>query len=254
MSTVVFIHGAWHLPAAYAPFTTALRRHGHEVHIPRLPSMNGARPPNADLETDSDLIRTYVESLVEAGRQVTVLMHSYGGQVGTNALARLGAKTRAAQGLTGGVVRLVYIAAFAVTEGTSMVDFVVENGHGALMDVAFDFADDRTCLDRDPKTRLVGPGMSDAETDAYIATFRRWNGNGFDQKLRACAWREIPHVAYVYTTLDMTVPWDYQKKFVQTMRDGGCEVRTWELETGHCPTFTKCEEVAEIVNEFVGGK
>ncbi|KAK6956857.1 hypothetical protein Daesc_002138 [Daldinia eschscholtzii] len=35
------------------------------VHVPRLPSTNGARPPNTDLSADSELVRTYVESLVD---------------------------------------------------------------------------------------------------------------------------------------------------------------------------------------------
>ncbi|KAL3444150.1 alpha/beta-hydrolase [Aspergillus insuetus] len=254
MSTIVLIPGAWHTPAHYSEFTTALRALGHEVHVPRLPSLNGARPPNADLETDSDLIRTYVESLASAGRLITVLMHSYGGQVGTNALEGLGAKTRVAQGLPGGVVGLVYIAAAALTEGRSMRDFVVEHGHGHLLDLAFNFAEDRTCVSADPKMLVVGAGRSDADTDAYIATLQRWNGNGFDGKLSACAWRDIRNVGYVHATLDMTMPLDYQKDYVQILRDGGCTVRTWELETGHCPTFTMFEEVARIVSEFVGGK
>ena len=48
--------------------------------------MNEARPPNADLATDTAMVRGDVESLVDAGRTVIAIMHSYGGQVGTNAL------------------------------------------------------------------------------------------------------------------------------------------------------------------------
>ncbi|PLB44951.1 alpha/beta-hydrolase [Aspergillus steynii IBT 23096] len=258
--TIVLVHGAWHQPSSYSSFTTALRRLGHEVHVPRLLSMNGTRPPNAGLEEDSDLIRTYVESLVSAGREVLVLLHSYGGQVGTNALSDgLGVTTRRAQGLPGGIVQLVYIAGFAVTEGTSMVDVVVSHGHGDLMDLAFDFAADRTVISRDPKNLVVGPSeRSDEETDAYIATLQRWNGNGFDAKLQHVAWRPedggIPQIGYICSTQDMTVPLDYQKGFIKTMQDAGCQVRTWELETGHCPMFTKCEEVVKIVHELAEGK
>ncbi|KAH8432804.1 alpha/beta hydrolase [Aspergillus melleus] len=259
-TTIVLVHGAWHQPSSYSSFITALRRLGHEVHAPRLLSMNGARPPNAGLKEDSDLIRTYVESLVSAGREVLVLLHSYGGQVGTNALSNgLGVTARRAQGLPGGIVQLVYIAGFALTEGVSMIDVVVSHGHGHLMDLAFDFAEDRTCISRDPRNLIVGPSQkSDVETDAYIATFQRWNGNGFDTKLQNVAWRPeeggIPQIGYIYSSQDMTVPLDYQKEFVKTMQDAGCKVRTWELETGHCPLFTKCGEVVEIVHNLAIGK
>ena len=147
--------------------------------------MNGAQPPNAGLEEDSNRIRTYVESLVFAGREVLVLLHSYGGQVGTDALSNgLGVTACRAQGLPGGIVLLVYIAGFPLTEGVSKVDVVVSHGHGHLMNPAFDFAEDRTCISRDPRNLIVGPSQkSDEETDAYIATFQRWNGNRFDTKL-----------------------------------------------------------------------
>ncbi|KAL3459320.1 alpha/beta-hydrolase [Aspergillus heterothallicus] len=254
MSTIVLIHGAWHTPASYTEFTTTLRNLGHEVHAPRLLSVNGARPPNAGLDEDSALIRTYVSSLVEAGRSVTVLMHSYGGQVGTNALEGLGFESRAAKGLKGGVTGLVYITAHSLSEGQSMLDFVEAHGHAELIALAFDFAEDRTCVSRDPKGLLVGPGRPDDETEAYVAGLQLWNGDGFYGKLSACAWRDVKNVGYVLAMQDMTIPLDYQKEFVQILNDGGCEVRTWEVETGHCPTFTKVEELAKIVHEFVGGK
>ncbi|OJZ89217.1 hypothetical protein ASPFODRAFT_129226 [Aspergillus luchuensis CBS 106.47] len=254
--TIVLVPGAWHQPSSYSLFTTALRRLGYEVHVPRLLTLNGSRPPNAGLEEDSDLVRNYVESLVSAGREVLVLLHSYGGQVGTNALSDgLGINSRRAEGLPGGIVQLVYISGFAVTEGTSMMDVVFANGHGEFMDVAFDFADDRTCLPRDSSILVVGPTQrSDEETAAYFSTLKRWNGKGFDGKLQHVAWRPeeggIPNIAYICAKHDMTVPYDYQKGFIKTMQDAGCQVRTWELESGHSSMFTQCDEVVKIVHEL----
>jgi hypothetical protein len=42
-------------------------------------AVSQARPPNADLYTDSDLVRADVSSLVRAGRTVVAIMCSYGG-------------------------------------------------------------------------------------------------------------------------------------------------------------------------------
>jgi pimeloyl-ACP methyl ester carboxylesterase len=102
-STLLFLHGAWHVHDSYAKLTVALRAAGFEVHIPRHLSMNQSRPPNAHLVSDSDLVRYCATSLVEAGRTITVLMHSSSGQVGTNALHGLDKKSRTAKGLTGGI-------------------------------------------------------------------------------------------------------------------------------------------------------
>lgn len=139
---------------AYTKLSSALRDAGFEVHLPRNLSMNQSRPPNADLYSDSDLIRTYITSLAEAGRDVAVLMHSYGGQVGTNALYSLSKKVRAAKGLPGGITHLIYMAAFASAPNKCMMDLVEEFGHMDRIPVAFDFAEDQSCTPNYPKEGL----------------------------------------------------------------------------------------------------
>lgn len=208
--TVVFIHGAWHIPQTYTKLISVLRSAGLETHIPRLLSTNESRPPNADLETDTGLIRGYVESLVEAGRRVVVIMHSYGGQVGTNALHGLGVDDCKKRGLPGGVSHLIYLCAFALPEGGSMVGKVKEFGHEHLLPLAFEFAEDDSCTCRDPKSLLIGSSSIDdaEEVDQYLATLVRWNGKSMYQPITKCAWREIP-VTYIYTSQDMTVPLEY---------------------------------------------
>ena len=247
--TLVLIHGGWHTPSTYSKLTSSLQSAGYEVHVPSLPSMNGARPPTADLATDTALVRRYVESLIDAGHTVIAIMHSYGGQVGTNALHGLSLQRRQQPS---GVARLIYMCAFALPEGVSMIDKVREFGHEHLIPLAFDFAEDDSCVDRDPKALLVGPGVEDAEAGDYVSSMGRWNGRCMYQEVVQCAWREIP-VTYIYTSQDMTVPLEYQKSMVNLMKAEGREVQTFELETGHCPNLTKTTEVVDIVNEVVAG-
>ncbi|KAJ2990995.1 hypothetical protein NUW58_g2690 [Xylaria curta] len=248
--TLVIVHGGWHVPKSYNKLVVALEAEGYEVHVPRLPSTNQVRPPNADLESDTSLVRGYVESLVRAGRNVVALMHSYGGQVGSNALYGLGAETRAAQGLEGGVCHLIYMTAYAVPEGTAMMDKVKEFGNMDLVPIAFDIAEDGSCLSRDPKAFLIGPGP-DEEFDEYLQTFVRWNGNCMYQASTHAAWREIP-VSFIYTTEDMTIPFTYQKNFVGGLEKAGRKVQTFELHTGHCPNFTATEGVVNAVKVITG--
>ncbi|KAL8668534.1 MAG: hypothetical protein Q9168_006838 [Polycauliona sp. 1 TL-2023] len=252
--TIVLVPGGWHIPETYSKFTNSLRSAGYEVHIPRLPSMNGARPPNTDLTTDTVLVHDYVESLVEAGRQVVAIMHSYGGQVGTNALYGLGMNWDAQhqESPRGGVTHLIYMAAYALPESGSLIAKVREFGHQHLMPLAFEYADDGTFVSRDPKTLLVGPGVEDAEADAYVASFVRWNAKCMDQEATQCAWREIP-TSYIYTNQDMTVPLEYQKSMVDRLKAEGRDVQTFELDTGHCPNLTKTRELVEIIEEIVSG-
>lgn len=212
--------------------------------------MNEARPPNAGLSDDTGLVRSYVESLVRAGRTVVAIGHSYGGHVASNALHGLGADARAAKGLKGGVSHLIYMAGYAVPEGVCMMDKVKEFGNMDLVPLAFDFADDGTCINRDPRTLLIGPGSSDAEIDSYIKTWARWHGNVMYQPGEHAAWREIP-VTYIKALADMTIPVHYQQHFIEEMEKAGRKVQVFELETGHCPNLTATDGVVDVVNKVV---
>ncbi|KAL4766872.1 alpha/beta-hydrolase [Aspergillus nidulans var. acristatus] len=253
-ATILLIHGGWHTPAHYAAFTSHLRSAGHEVHAPRLPTANGARPPNADLATDTALVRSYAESLIDAGRKLIVIMHSYGGQVGTNALVGLSEAARAKANLPGGVTRLIYVTAFALSPGQSMIGMVKEMGDEALIPIAFDFADDGTVLDRDPKNLLVGPGLSDSELEEFVDSLVVWNGSAMYQDIENCAWREDVGVSYVCTSNDMTVPLKYQQVMIERMMEAGKDVEAFQLETGHCPQITLPRELGDIVSGIVSAE
>lgn len=87
------------------------------------------------------MICAYIESLVDAGRSVIAIMHSYGGQVGTNTVCSLGLNSRMqrGEGLIGGITDLVYMCAFAPPECGSMVGRAKEFGREHFLLLAFDF-------------------------------------------------------------------------------------------------------------------
>jgi pimeloyl-ACP methyl ester carboxylesterase len=174
---IVIVYGGWHVPENFDDLKVILQAAGYEVHVPRLPSSNGSRPPNADLSDDTKLVRSLVKELLENGCNVVALMHSYGGQVGSNALHGLSSESRSAQGLKGGVSHLIYLSAFAVPEGTSMRDKAKDFASADSLPKHIDMAEDGSCMNLDAKTRLIGPGRDGTESEAYIKSLMRWNGN-----------------------------------------------------------------------------
>lgn len=116
---ILIIGGGWHKPHHYGKLQAALEAAGHEVHCPAHPSMNEARPPTASLAEDSSNIREFAEKLIGSGRRIVAIVHSYGGQIGTDALHGLGLEERKKRGESGGVVNIVYMCAFALPVGGS---------------------------------------------------------------------------------------------------------------------------------------
>ena len=115
--TFVLVPGAWHQPSIYSSVMNTLDAHGYPTVGLPLPSA-GAMPPNMTFDEDVNAIRDLVTKLVDTeGKEVILVVHSYTGMPGAEAPKGLGMKERQDKGLKGGVVRLVFIMAFAMPEG-----------------------------------------------------------------------------------------------------------------------------------------
>jgi pimeloyl-ACP methyl ester carboxylesterase len=112
----VLLHGAWHTPQCWDSLVKELAKAGYDSIAPALPS-SGSTPPVPDWSADIQIIRKTVSELVEKGRDVAVVMHSFSGMTGGTALEGLDRESRAASDLPGGVIRLIYVVAFLVPEG-----------------------------------------------------------------------------------------------------------------------------------------
>ncbi|MCJ1435965.1 hypothetical protein MMC27_005341, partial [Xylographa pallens] len=77
--------------------------HGYPTECPCLPSFN-AKPAPSNFAEDAAAIRSALDNLVvDEGKDVIVVMHSYGGAVGSQAVDEsLGKKARHDKGLAGG--------------------------------------------------------------------------------------------------------------------------------------------------------
>lgn len=94
-------------------------------------------------------------ALADQGKDVVVLMHSYGGVPGSAALEGLGKTARVEKGEKGGVARLVYVCSFALREGERMPDA------GNMEKLRqYDGLDEKVCLNSTP-TFLPPQGSSD---------------------------------------------------------------------------------------------
>lgn len=115
-TTFVLVPGAWHPVSALDPIAKPLSAAGYTVRGVDLPSC-GSEPPLSEFRPDVEAISKAIEEEADKGQDVVLFMHSYGGVVGTEACRGLGKKERIAAGKKGGLIRLIYCAAFLVGKG-----------------------------------------------------------------------------------------------------------------------------------------
>ena len=114
---IVFVPGLWEGPAVFDTVATELRSYGYDISFAPLASTGKASPGNPSMSDDIRGIRSVIEPLVLGKKDVILVMHSAGGFLGSSAIKGLGSAARNAQGETGGVQKLVFLAAGLANEG-----------------------------------------------------------------------------------------------------------------------------------------
>ena len=117
-STILLVHGAWHEPSCWDATRKELENHSYPSVAVSLPS-SGRIPPVASHHEDTAVIKKELERLVVLeGKEVVIVMHSYGGIVGSEAVAGF---EKAGRKEKGGVIHALFIAAFLVPRGSSLM-------------------------------------------------------------------------------------------------------------------------------------
>ncbi|RFN44926.1 hypothetical protein FIE12Z_10821 [Fusarium flagelliforme] len=124
--TIVFIPGAWHSPDSFQLARDALQARGWETEAVAFPTV-GAEPPTKGVPDDAAAVRKVLEGLAEQGKQIVLVVHSYGGVVGAQAVRGLGYKQRQKEGKKGGIITYLYLSAFVVPIGQSLLKMLGGN-------------------------------------------------------------------------------------------------------------------------------
>lgn len=110
-SSIVFVPGFWEGPEVFSSVASTLESLGYAVTIAKLVSTGTSSPGNPTFGDDVRGVRQAIEPLVDAEKEVVLVMHSAGGFIGSNAIKGLSVETRRKEGKNGGVRKLVFIAA-----------------------------------------------------------------------------------------------------------------------------------------------
>ena len=125
--TVVIVPGAWHSPQHYTELRDYLGGAGYTTVSQRNPSCNSTDPNAESAAKDAKFIRDQVLlPLLDSGKVVVLVMHSYGGLPGATAAKGLSQTERHAAGQPGGIVGLIFISAILAHDGQSLLSLLPE--------------------------------------------------------------------------------------------------------------------------------
>ncbi|ROV97140.1 hypothetical protein VMCG_07461 [Cytospora schulzeri] len=235
---ILLVQGSCQIPEAYGKLASALRSRGFFVAHPHLPSLSDHDSPDfakRDLTDDARAIEAEAKRLVvDEGKNVMVVMHSYGGLVGSDAIPEdLSLQSRHQRGLTGGVFRLFYFAAFVLDQGKSVLgtfggsprDDVKPNGRFTMKETASTIYNDLPPEEAEYWASKIIDQSYAVQTTLITRT----------------AYKYIPST-YVMAEDDHALPLQWQEMFAAAT---GAEVK--RIQSGHSPQLSRPEELADLI-------
>ncbi|KAF3396162.1 hypothetical protein F1880_007286 [Penicillium rolfsii] len=246
----VFVPGAWHTPDTFDSIRALLSKRGHESEAIALPSVGTPEPAKSGLHADIAHVNGVLRALADQGRQVIVVMHSYGGMVGAGAVEGLGYAQRSQAGLPGGVIMMVWLAAFVTPKGKSVIDMLGafplgldfeekdRSYHGDPLLIHIKDPDDGYCRSSQQEAVFYHDMTPEAQATA-ITKLKPHAKSSFLEPATFEPWHEIPSM-YLYCDKDAALPLFVQESFAQRL---GQPV-TFQVDASHSGFLSKPEETA----------
>ncbi|KAF2791431.1 alpha/beta-hydrolase [Melanomma pulvis-pyrius CBS 109.77] len=242
--TIVLIPGAWHQPVHYGLLMAAFKNYNYDVVTSKMPSVGSSTPKAQSVAVDSAFIKNnLLLPQINAGKDVLLVMHSYGGCPGADAAKGLSKIERKAAGKKGGIIGLVFMCAFVANEGDSLKSklpggvydpWVIWNTQTSQLTVS------------NPKDVFYND-VNDALAKAAISQILPQSEPALSSPSGPPAWPDAVYNqkrAYIQTLLDHTIPFAAQDAMVTY---SGVTWDTIQLNSSHSPFLSHTKEVADYI-------
>jgi pimeloyl-ACP methyl ester carboxylesterase len=222
---IVLVHGAWADAGSWDKVIPILQKAGHHVIAVELPEHSLA-----------DDVATTKRAINLIGGPVTLVGHSYGGMVITNAGSN-----------NPNVKNLVYIAAFAPKEGQAIGEFVNPSKFppGALKQDEGGFV---YWSNPNQFHDLFAQDLDPAQASTLFVVQKPINASIFAEKSGPPAWKQHP-TWYQVSDNDRSIPPDIERMFAKQMN-----ATTISLPASHVSYISHPNEVAEFILNATKGK
>ena len=223
-TNIVLVHGGWADGSGWSKQIPTLEKAGHKVIAVQLP-----------LHSLSDDVETVKRAIEHIGGPVTLVGHSYGGAVITNAAYN-----------NPNVTGLVYIAAFAPDEGQSLSTFV----NPANFPKELFMPDSGGFIYLNPKIfrENFAQDVDPAEANIMAITQKPFHQSNFVAASGPPAWKQLP-TWYQISESDHMIPPDVQHTFAEQMN-----ATTLSLNASHASYVSHPNEIADFILNATKGK
>jgi pimeloyl-ACP methyl ester carboxylesterase len=223
-ANIVLVHGTAVDGSFWNKVIPILQNAGHTVVAAQLP-----------LHSLADDVDTVKREIGLVGGPVTLVGHSYGGFVISNAAYN-----------NPNVTGLVYLSAFAPTEGQSLGDFV----DPAKLPKGFALPDSGGFVHINPDmfAQVLAQDIDPAEVKVLAAAQKPYNQSISTEKSGPPAWKELP-TWYGVTENDRIVPPDAQHLFANQIN-----ATVQSINSSHASPLSHPNEVAHLILEAAKGK
>jgi len=223
-TNIVLVHGGWADGSGWYKQIPILEQAGHKVIAVQLP-----------LHSLADDVETVKRAISHIGGPVTLVGHSYGGAVITNAAYN-----------NPNVTGLVYIAAFAPDEGQSLSTFV----NPANFPKELFMPDSGGFIYLNPKIfrENFAQDVDPAEANIMAITQKPFHQSNFVASSGPPAWKELP-TWYQISESDHMIPPEVQHSFAEQMN-----ATTLSLNASHASYVSHPTEIADFILNATKGK
>ncbi|KAF2262721.1 alpha/beta-hydrolase [Lojkania enalia] len=245
-STVIICPGAWSTVQFFQPVMQAFEARGYPT-VWAGPSGYPEHDPSIDppMNLDAKYLRERVlEPLIAEGRDVVLFMHSYGGIYGPASVQGLSKKERATKGLKGGVIALLYAAAFVARKGTSAIAAMGLDPNNFPDWIVHDKAGGWVTMSKSHAVAMLYHDLPIEDAEKFAVTLPRQPYSCFSLPVHWDPYDD-PHFkgtfAYIFTDADRILPYNLQQQYVDI---GGIQKTLVLQGSSHSPHL---EQPAELV-------
>ncbi|PVH95968.1 alpha/beta-hydrolase [Periconia macrospinosa] len=240
--TFLFTPGAWHSPPVFDLVRADLKSRGFPSAAVKLVSVNPTDPKTQGAAEDAAAVRGEIEKLVNDGKEVIVVCHSYGGVPTAMGVEGYNLKDRVAKGEKGGVKMVIYLTSFAIPAGASL-----SSGLGGEKPDWWNITGDLII-----PTRPIEVFYADVPTplaEQAVAAILPMSSRSISDASTFTPWTQGFTMGYIFAEDDQAIPLAVQQGMAAQFPEGSW---TASLKSSHSPFLSMPERLGQVLEEAAG--